>query len=115
MGIFASGNFPGGSFPDTVLNHLKIFKAVYKNNPRMHSPQQPKKAMLTTAAHFKVPTLVRSQRQQPYFVYLRLPKSVFSGINSKSERHHSILHILINLVTKFQLKLTSLIFWTKFA
>ena len=88
MRIFASGNIPGGIFPDTGFNHLKIFKAVYKNNPRMHSPQQNKKAMLTTAAHFSVPTPVRLQRQQPYFVYLRLPKTVLPGINSKTEQQH---------------------------
>ena len=46
-----------------VLNYLKTFKAVHKNNPRTHSPQQNKKAELTTAAYFKVSTPVRSQRQ----------------------------------------------------
>ena len=35
--------------------------------------------------------------------------------NGKSEHHHCILHIGISLGTKFQLKLTNLIFWTKFA
>ena len=53
------------------LNHMKkvclrfkLFKkTVHKNNPRMHSPQQNKKAMLTTAAYFKVSSSVRSQRQ----------------------------------------------------
>ena len=35
-----------------VLNHLKSFKAVPKINPRAHSPQQNKKAVLTTAAYF---------------------------------------------------------------
>ena len=35
--------------------------------------------------------------------------------NTKSEYHHRILHIRISLGTKFQLKLTVLIFWTKFA
>ena len=34
-----------------------------KSNPRAHSPQQNKKSVLTTAAYFKVSTLVRSQRQ----------------------------------------------------
>ena len=37
-----------------VLDYLKIFKAVPKNNPRTHSPQQNKNAVLTTAAYFKV-------------------------------------------------------------
>ena len=45
-----------------VLNYLKTFKAV-KNNPRTHSPQQNIKAVLTTAAYFKVSTPVRSQGQ----------------------------------------------------
>ena len=35
--------------------------------------------------------------------------------NRKSEHHYSILDIRINLGTKFQLKLTVLICWTKFA
>ena len=39
-----------------VLNYSKIFKAVPKNNPRTHLPQQSKKAVLTTAAYFKVST-----------------------------------------------------------
>ena len=42
---------------------VKIFKAVPKINPKAHSPQQNKKAVLTTAVYFKVSTLVRSQRQ----------------------------------------------------
>ena len=42
---------------------LKNFRAVPKYNPRTHSPQQNKKAVLTTAAYFKVSTPVRSQRQ----------------------------------------------------
>ena len=43
------------------LNYLKIFKAVHKNNPWTHSPQQNEKAVLTTAAYFKVSTTVMSQ------------------------------------------------------
>ena len=46
-----------------VLNCLKTFKAVHKNNPRTHLPQQNKKAVLMTAAYFKVFTPVRSQGQ----------------------------------------------------
>ena len=34
---------------------MKILKAVHKNNPQTHSPQQNKKALLTTATNFKVP------------------------------------------------------------
>ena len=39
------------------LNFLRQYP---KNNPWMDSPQQNKKAVLTTAAHFKVSTLERS-------------------------------------------------------
>ena len=39
------------------------------------------------------------------------PKNVFSVWNRKSEHHHWILHIRISLGTKFQLKLTILIFF----
>ena len=46
-----------------VLNYLKNFKAVHKNNPRMHSPQQNKTIVLTTAAYFKISTPVQSQIQ----------------------------------------------------
>ena len=48
-----------------VLNCLKNFKAVPQDNPRTHSLQQNKKAVLTAAAYFKlkVSTPVRSQRQ----------------------------------------------------
>ena len=34
-----------------ILNYLKTFKVVHKNNPRTHSPQQNKKAVLTTAVN----------------------------------------------------------------
>ena len=43
------------------------------------------------------------------------PKRVVPVKNRKSEQHHQILHIQISLGTKFHLKLTILIFWTKFA
>ena len=39
-------------------------------------------------------------------------KRVFPVKNRKSEHHHSILNIRIGLGTRFQLKLTILIFWT---
>ena len=44
-------------------NYLKIFKAVQKNYQRTHSLQQNKKALLTTAAYFKVSTPVMLQGQ----------------------------------------------------
>ena len=46
-----------------VLNYLKTFQAVHKNNLRTYSPQENKNAVLTTAAYFKVSTPVRSQGQ----------------------------------------------------
>ena len=46
-----------------ILNYLNIVKALHKNNPRAHSPQQNKQAVLTTAAYLKMSTPVRSQRQ----------------------------------------------------
>ena len=49
-----------------------------------------------------------------FFWYQNYPKRVFPVKNSKSESHHWILYIWISLDMKFQLKLTILIFWTKF-
>ena len=46
-----------------VLNYLKIFIAVDKNNSPTYSLQQNKKASLTTAAYFKVSTPLQLQRQ----------------------------------------------------
>ena len=46
-----------------TIHYFTIYKAAHKNNPRAHSPQQNKKAVLTTAAFFKVSAPVRSQRQ----------------------------------------------------
>ena len=43
------------------------------------------------------------------------PRKIFMVKNRKIEHHHWILLIQISLGTKFQLKLTILIFWTKFA
>ena len=45
------------------ISYLKTFKAVHRNNPWTHSPQQNKKALLRTAAYFKVSTPVRTQEQ----------------------------------------------------
>ena len=44
-----------------------------------------------------------------------LPKKGVSGLKQKREHDHWILHIRISLGTKFLLKPTILIFWTKFA
>ena len=45
----------------------------------------------------------------------KFAKRVFSVKNEKNEHYHWILHIRISLSSKFQLKLKSLIFWTKFS
>ena len=44
-----------------------------------------------------------------------MPNKVFPIKNWKIGHHHWILHIWVSPGTKFQLKLTILIFWTKFA
>ena len=46
-----------------ILDYLKTFKAVRKNNSWTHSPQQNKKTVLMTTAYLKVSTPVRSQGQ----------------------------------------------------
>ena len=46
-----------------IFNNLKTFKAVHKNHPRTHAPQQHKEAVLTAAVYFKVPTPVRPEGQ----------------------------------------------------
>ena len=55
-----------------------------------------------------------SSNWQFWFFGPNLPKKVFPVKNRKSEHHHGILHIWISLGTKFQLKLITLSFWTKF-
>ena len=87
------------------LNHFKIFNVVHKNNPRAHSPQQNKKALLTTFVFFKAYTLYGRRDSK---------KWVFPVYNRKSEHHNWILQIRISLGTKFQLKLKILIFWISF-
>ena len=46
-----------------VLSYLRAFEAVHKSKPRTHSPQQNKKAVLTTASYFKVSIPLRSEGQ----------------------------------------------------
>ena len=55
-----------------------------------------------------------SSNWQFWFFGPNLPKKSFAVKNRKSEHHHGILHILISLVAKFQLKLIILSSWTKF-
>ena len=61
-------------------------------------------------------TLARnfSSNWQFWFFGPNLPKKVFPIKNRKSEHRHGILHFWIILDTKFQLKLITLSFWTKF-
>ena len=61
-------------------------------------------------------SLVRnfSSNWQFWFFGPNLPKKVFPVKNSKCEHHQWILHIQISLGTRFQLKLTILIFLTRF-
>ena len=68
-----------------------------------------------TILHFQI-SLVQnfSSNWQFWFFGPNLPKKVFPVKNWKSEHHHWILHIQISLGTKFQLKLTILIFLTRF-
>ena len=49
------------------------------------------------------------------FFYQICHKRVFLIKNRKNEHHYSILHARINVGTKFQHKVTILMFWTKFA
>ena len=76
---------------------------MHKKSPRRHSPQQNKKAVLTTAAYFKVSTPVRSCFSFT-FVY---QKTCF---RSKTEKVNSTIEFYISELgyVKFQLKLTIL-------
>ena len=55
-----------------------------------------------------------SSNWQFWFFQPNLAKKGFEVNNRKSEHYHRILQIWISLGTKFQLKLITLIFWTKF-
>ena len=80
-----------------------------------HSPQQNKKAMLTRAAYFKVSTPIKLEKKNQALFTFVYRKGRFWYKTEKGEHHHWILHIWFSLGTKFQLKLTTLIFWTKVA
>ena len=56
-----------------------------------------------------------SLKQQFWFFEPSLPKRVFPVKNKKREHHRWIVHIQVSLDTKFQLKITVLIFWTEYA
>ena len=55
-----------------------------------------------------------SSNWQFWFFGSNLPKMVFPVENKISEHQHRILHIWISLGKKFQLKLITISFWTKF-
>ena len=79
---------------------------------------QPKTEKVSSAIEFCIFELVYllnfSWNWQFWFFGPNFPKKVSPVQNRKSEQRHWILHIRISLFTKFQLKLTILIFWTKF-
>ena len=56
---------------------------MHKNNPRTHSPQQNKKAVLTTAAYFEVST--------PVLTALRLSSFTKKGISSQKRKKLTLL------------------------
>ena len=60
-----------------VLNYLKTSKTVHKDNPWTHSPQKIEKAVLMTAAYFKVSTLIYALR------LLSFTKKGVSGLKQK--------------------------------
>ena len=67
-----------------------------------------------TILHIQISLLRNiSSNWQFSFYGPNLPRKVFQVENRKSEHHHGILHILISLGAKFQLKLIILSFWSK--
>ena len=75
-----------------ILNYLKTFKIVQKNNPRTYSLQQNKKAVLTTAAYYKVSAPVRSQGQNYSSFTFIYQKGCFQ---SKTEKVNSAMEFCI--------------------
>ena len=66
--------------------------------------------------HIQISLLQNSSSNWQFWFYgQNLPKKIVPVKNWKSEHHHWIPHIQISLRTKFQLKLTILIFLTRFA
>ena len=98
-----------------VLNYLKTFKAVRKNNQRTHSPQHNKKSCVDDSYLFLG---LYSRKVAGRVIALGLPsftKSDVSALKQIKLTAPLILHIRIGSSTKFQRKLIILIFWTKFA
>ena len=106
-----------------------IFELIYVPNFSLNwqvwffGPYLPKKSVSglkqNSATEFCLFELVYvpnfSLNWQFWFFGQSLPKRGNSSQKWKKWNHHWILHFQISLATKFQLKLTSLIFWTKFA
>ena len=95
-----------------VLNYLKTFKAVHKNNPQTHPPHQNKKNCIDDSCIFQS---LYSPKVAGTIIALRLPsftKNCVSGIKQKKWTPPlNSAYIHISLGTKFQLKLTILFFY----
>ena len=66
--------------------------------------------------HIRINLGSKLQLQQRILSYgTNFQKRIFPVKNKKNKHHHEILHIQISLCINFQLNLTILIFWTKFA
>ena len=75
-----------------VLNYLKTFKAMHKNNPRTQSPQQNNKAVLKTAAYLKVYTIGRKGNNCSSFTFFVYQKVCF---RSKTEKMNTTIDFCI--------------------
>ena len=98
----------------TILNFLNRFAPegfFWSNTEKVMSTPY----IFYTILHIQI-SLVRNfcSNWQFWFFGINLPKKVFLVKNWKSEHYHSIPHIQISLGIKFPLKLTILIFFTKF-
>ena len=67
----------------------------------------------TKKEHMWWPILEKKWTNYEFCIFEICHKRVFPVKNRKSEHPHWILHIQIILRTKFQFKLTILVFWTK--
>ena len=97
---------------------LKLTIAIFGPNlSKMGSYFQSKTDKIDTTIEFCIIELVfvKFHFEEFWIFGSDLPKKVFLVKNWKSEHHHWIPHVQFNLGTKFPLKLTILIFWTKFA
>ena len=109
IGISLSTNF-----------QLKLAIAIFGLNfPQKGSYFQSKTDKIDTTIKFFILKLVFvsnfTLNKQFWYFGSNLPKKVFPIKNWKSEHNHWIPHIQISLGTKFPLKLTILIFWTRFS